>query len=54
MNEKSVCGEILTGENWSTRRKTCPNVTLSAIISTWTGLESNRATGVTDLRLTAR
>jgi hypothetical protein len=32
-----ICGMILTGENRSTRRKTCPGATLSTINLTWTG-----------------
>jgi hypothetical protein len=32
---------ILTGENRSTRRKTCPNATLSTINGTCSGLVSN-------------
>jgi hypothetical protein len=31
----------LTGENWSTRGKTCPSATLSTTNSTWTDLVSN-------------
>jgi hypothetical protein len=34
-------GLILTGETQRTRRKTCPNVTLSIVNSTWTDLGAN-------------
>jgi hypothetical protein len=34
-------GLILTGETQRTRRKTCPNITLSIVNSTWTDLGAN-------------
>ena len=33
-------GMILTGDNWSTRRKTCPNATLPTKYLIWNDLES--------------
>ena len=36
-----ISGIILTGENQSTWRKTCPSAVLSTINPTWTGLGSN-------------
>jgi len=36
----SISEMILTGRNWSIRRKTCPNATLSITNLTWIGLES--------------
>jgi hypothetical protein len=41
---------VLTGENRSTRRKPCPNATLSAADITWTGMN----TGIRILRLSIR
>jgi hypothetical protein len=32
---------MVTGENRSIRRKTCPNATLSTTNSTWIGMELN-------------
>jgi hypothetical protein len=37
----SICGMILTGDNRSVRRKTCPSATLSTTSLTWTELGSN-------------
>jgi hypothetical protein len=38
---KSLGGMILTGENRKTRRKTCPDATLSTTNSTWIDPGSN-------------
>ena len=45
-------GLKLTGENRSTRRKTCPSATLSTINPTWTDPGSNPASAVRGRRLT--
>jgi hypothetical protein len=37
----ALVGCILTGENWSTLRKSCPSATLSNTNPTWTALGSN-------------
>jgi len=37
---RGISEMILTGRNWSIRRKTCPNATLSITNLTWIGLES--------------
>jgi hypothetical protein len=41
MSVESHGGMILTGENWRTWRKTCPNATLSTTHLSWTDLGVN-------------